>query len=95
MNSNQEQKHPQEKTDREIINQLLQGQVNSYSLSELARLRIRYDDFPGAREIQRDLDLLLTKWNLDESQLFEKTRKIHAIGEVYRQGTDEKQEDWS
>jgi hypothetical protein len=91
----QDQQHPQEKTDREIINRLLKEKESDLTLCELARLRIRYHNFPGAREIQRDLDLLLTQWQLSEEELFETTRQIHAKGKVYRRQANDEQQDWS
>ncbi len=91
----QDQKHPQEKKDREIVNRLLQGEPDAYHLAELARLRIRYQNFPGAREVQRDLDLILKQWQLTEAQLFEKTRQLHATGQVYQRRQGEQQQDWS
>lgn len=91
----QDQQHPQEKSDREIVNRLLQEKANDYSLVELARLCIRYQGFPGAREIQKDLNLLLQKWQLSKEQLFEKTRQIHAKGDIYRRNYKGEQQDWS
>ena len=94
--SNLEQKHPQEKRDRAIVDRLLRAEPSEINLVELARLRIRYHNFPGARDIQQDLDLVLQQWQLEEEQLYEKTRQIHAMGKVYRQqvkGQDE--QDWS
>ncbi|PSF38076.1 DUF3288 domain-containing protein [Aphanothece hegewaldii CCALA 016] len=91
----QDQNHPQEKKDREIVNRLLQEEPTDYNLAELARLRIRYQNFPGARETQKDLDLLLNKWQLTETTLFEKTRQIHLKGQVYRKNSNDAQEDWS
>ncbi len=88
------QKHPQEKNDRETVDRLLKGQPNDLNLAELARLRIRYRGFPGARNIQRDLDKLLAQWELDEETLFEKTRLIHHKGQVYKKIQDE-EEHWS
>jgi hypothetical protein len=94
--SHQDQQHPQDKGDREIVNRLLRGDANSYNLAELARLRIRYRNFPGAREIQRNLDSLLVRWQLTEEQLYETTRQLHATGQVYlRRGQGEEQQDWS
>ena len=91
-----EQKHPLEARDRLLIDTLLKAKVpNDQSLAELARLKIRYRGFPGAREIQRDLELVLEKWGLTEAELYQKTRAIHAIGKVYRQATPEEAEDWS
>lgn len=94
--SPQDQRHPQEKRDCEVIKQILQGEVNDLKLAELARLRIRYQKFPGAREIQRDLDLALQRWNLTEEELFCQTRAIHTAKKVYvRGGKAQGQEDWS
>ena len=93
--SRQDQQHPQERKDREIINRLLQKGCSDYNLAELARLRIRYRNFPGAREIQRDLDLLLQQWELTEEQLYETTRKLHTAGHIYRSLKEEQQQDWS
>ena len=93
---NQDQKHPQEQRDRQIVNKLLQQGSNDYNLAELARLRIRYRNFPGARDIQQDLDLLLQQWNLTEEQLYEITRKLHAEDEGYlNRRSGQEQEDWS
>jgi len=65
------------------------------NLAECARLRIRYQNFPGAREIQRDLDLILEKWQLDEASLWAKTRQLHSHGQVYQIRQSEEQQDWS
>lgn len=89
-----EQKHPREKQDREILEQLFQGDTNDHNLAELARLRIRYKNFPGAKSLQQDLDLLLQQWELTEEALFEKTREIHQKRRVYNAGGME-EEDWS
>jgi Protein of unknown function (DUF3288) len=67
------QKHPQERKDREAIDHILKsGPTDPVSLAELARLRIRYQDFPGALEIKASLDQLLQQWNLTEEELFAK-----------------------
>jgi len=91
---NQEQQHPQYNSDRAIITTLLTGEATDYNLAELARLKIRYRGFPGARDIQRDLDKVMQKWGYpNEEVLYEKTRQIHAAGEVYKRQKTE-QEDW-
>ncbi|MBE9155484.1 DUF3288 family protein [Nodosilinea sp. LEGE 06152] len=89
-----DQQHPQYKTDRQVVSQLLAGEANDLNLVELARLMIRYDGFPGARDIQTDLKKALSRWQLTESELFEKTRAIHQEGEVYK-GLGRGREDWS
>lgn len=79
----QDQKHPREKSDRTILEDLLQGQPNDYNLLELARLTIRYRDFPGARDIQQGLQQVLQNWQLTEAQLYQKTRQIYARENPY------------
>ena len=89
-----DQQHPLWSTDRQIVNTLLAAEATDYNLAELARLRIRYRGFPGARDIQTDLDNVLRRWNLTEPELFEKTRQIHATTQVYK-GRSGQKEDWS
>jgi hypothetical protein len=91
----QDQKHPQEKRDRELVNRLLRDEPTDLNLAELARLRTRYLNFPGAREIQRDLNLLLQQWHLSEEQLFEKARYLHQTVKIYQKKRSEEQQDWS
>ena len=91
---NKDQQHPLWSRDRQIMDALLTGEPTDLNLAELARLRIRYQGFPGARDIQTDLDKALKRWNLTESALYEKTRQIHATTQVYR-GQSRKQDDWS
>ena len=90
-----EQKHPLAHIDREIIKNILEQDKNDYNLAEVARLRIRYHNFPGAKDIQRDLDFILQQWELTEEELFTETRRIHTEGSVYRKKQGEDQEDWS
>jgi hypothetical protein len=92
--TSKDQQHPQYKADRQVVNQLLAGEANDYNLVELARLMIRYEGFPGARDIQTDLKKAMTRWQLTEAELFEKTRAIHQQGEVYK-GLGRGREDWS
>lgn len=92
---NKDQQHPQEKRDQEVVERLLREGQNDYNHAELARLRIRYCGFPGAREIQLSLDRVLQQWQLTEEQLFELTRRLHEVGQVYRRGDSQGQDDWS
>jgi Protein of unknown function (DUF3288) len=94
LSTGKDQQHPQWSVDRAIVNSLLEGQPTDYNLAELARLRIRYHGFPGARDIQADLDRVMTQWQLTEEALFAKTREIHQTAQVYR-GRDNQREDWS
>ncbi|MGF1570244.1 MAG: DUF3288 family protein [Nodosilinea sp.] len=89
-----DQQHPQYKIDRQVVNQLLSGEATEFNLVELARLMIRYEGFPGARDIQTDLRKALARWQLTETALFERTRAIHQQGEVYK-GLGRGREDWS
>jgi hypothetical protein len=91
---NKDQQHPLWSRDREIITTLLAAEPTDYNLAELARLWIRYQGFPGARDIQTDLRKILTQWKLTESSLYERTRQIHTIAQVYR-GRGSQREDWS
>ena len=96
-NENVEQKHPQSKIDRFTVDRLLEVRSNpgDRELVELARLIIRYRNFPGARDIQRDLKLTLDTWGLTEEELYCKTRSIHASGTVYRRTETGETQDWT
>ena len=89
-----EQQHPQYRGDRQIVTQLLTADATDYNLAELARLRVRYDGSPGARDIQADIEKVLQRWGLTPEALFEQTRKIHQQAQVYK-GVGAKREDWS
>ena len=89
-----DQKHPLAHIDQEIVKNLFVEGATDYNLTELARLRIRYRNFPGARDIQQDLETILRQWKLTEDELYEKTRQIHSLGTVYKKN-NESQEDWS
>ena len=90
-----DQKHPQYSKDRTLLTSIIkEGTQTDLNLVEVARLRIRYDGFPGARDIQQDLDRMLKTWNLSEEQLFEKTRKLHASGDAYKESFSNR-DDWA
>ncbi len=91
----QDQKHPQEQRDRLIVNELLMADPDDHNLAELARLRIRYTNFPGARQLSQDLDLILEQWELTEGELFDKTRQLHEKGKVYKRSSNEDVQDWT
>ncbi len=90
-----EQQHPQYNRDRPLLENLLVGEASDLNLAELARLRIRYQNFPGAFDIQRGLDEVLQKWGITEAELFEKTRAIHAVGGIYRTKGKKEEQDWN
>jgi hypothetical protein len=95
MGNQQEQQHPQDKLDREVLNTLLNSTPDDLKIAECARLRIRYRGFPGARDIQRDLESVLQQWQLSEAELFDRTRALHAKGHVYRVRQEDDPQDWS
>lgn len=92
---NKDQQHPLYKRDRAIVDSLLATTPTDYNLAELARLRIRYLGFPGARDIQTDLEKVMQSWGLTETTLYERTRQIHASGSVYQGRANKGEEDWS
>lgn len=94
--ASKDQQHPLWSSDRQIVNALLNGEPTDFNLAELARLRIRYQGFPGARDIQKDLDQVLQQWQLTEAELFDKTRQIHQTMQIYKgRGRNNQREDWS
>ena len=91
----QDQTHPQEHRDRLIINDLLNSQPTDYKLTELARLLIRYQNFPGARKAYQDLDKILVYWNLTQEELFIKTREIHNNMNLHSNSSGPETQDWT
>ncbi len=90
-----DQQHPQYRGDRTLVNELMRSEEPSErNFADLARLCIRYRGFPGARDIQSDLEKLLRKWQLSESELFAKTRKIHTEIKVYGSIKNDR-DDWA
>ncbi|MUL39203.1 DUF3288 family protein [Gloeocapsopsis dulcis] len=93
---NKDQQHPLYNQDRALINSLMTAAPTDLNLAELARMRIRYNGFPGARDLQADLDRVMQTWNLTEAELFEKTRQLHASKSAYvSHGNKSETEDWS
>jgi len=82
---------PQRSRDRQSN---LAGRGNRLQSVRTRSLIIRYKGFPGARDIQRDLDKALKKVGLTEEELYAKTRELHAQGGVY-QNLGRNREDWS
>jgi hypothetical protein len=94
--SRREQQHPQYHIDRALLNELMaqEDPPSDWALAEVARLRIRYHGFPGAWDLQRDLDQILERWGLSEEKLFTRTRQIHALGQVYNRSFTTR-DDWA
>lgn len=90
-----DQQHPLYNRDRPLIDILLAQDATDYNLSELARMRVRYQGFPGARDIQTNLDQVLQRWGLTEAELFAKTRQIHNQGGIYKSRGKKEEQDWN
>ena len=79
------QSHPLHGTDRDLIDRLLACEApGDGELTELARLLIRYDGFPGAEDLQQDMQRLLTLWSLSREELNHQVRALWSEG--YRPG---------
>lgn len=89
-----DQQHPQWSRDRQVADRLLREDADDLNLAELARLKIRYQGFPGGRDIQKDLDKVMQRWSLTEAELFAKTREIHNSQQIYNVRSNKK-EDWT
>ncbi|AKG19941.1 DUF3288 family protein [Calothrix sp. 336/3] len=90
-----DQQHPLYNRDRPLITSLLAAEPTDLNLAELARLRVRYQGFPGARDIQQDLDRIMERWGLNETELFTKTRELHYLGGIYQSRGKKTEEDWN
>ena len=95
ISSGKDQQHPLYNRDRPLIDILLAQDATDYNLSELARMRVRYQGFPGARDIQTNLDQVLQRWGLTEAELFAKTRQIHNQGGIYKSRGKKEEQDWN
>lgn len=76
-----EQNHPLHASDRQTIDRLLAAESPADEhLIDAARLLMRYEGFPGASDLQDDLQRLLRLWGLDREQLHRRTRALWAAG---------------
>jgi len=86
MDENQ-QSHPLIGTERDLVDRLLATEAPADAdLVELGRLLMRYEGFPGALDLQEDLQKTLRLWGLSREQLHQRTRAIWAGG--YRPGAE-------
>jgi Protein of unknown function (DUF3288) len=90
-----DQQHPLYNRDRPIVESLMADEPTDLNLAELARLRLRYQGFPGARDIQENLEIIMQRWDLTEEMLFEKTRAIHDVGGIYKSRGKKEEQDWN
>jgi hypothetical protein len=75
------QAHPLYASDRNRVDRLLAATVPAdEDLVDLARLAMRYDGFPGARDLQDDLVKTLRLWGLNRDELHRHTRALWAAG---------------
>ena len=75
------QSHPLYSIDRDHLNRLLSvNSPNQDDLVEIARLFIRYEDFPGATDLKRDMLKVLSLWGINKEDLNQKTREIWKKG---------------
>ena len=72
-----EQTHPLHDADKKIIDTLIAKETpEDYDLINLARLIIRYDNFPGENELKEDMEKILKFWKITKDNLFIMTKKL-------------------
>ena len=90
------QTHPRKAEEERTLDSLLAIPTNqkptNEQLAELARMMIRFHDFPGEPKIKDGLQVLLKRWGYTRETLFALTRQIHAQG-VY--DIPSKRDDWT
>lgn len=75
------QAHPLYAQDRALVDQLLAAPTPADEhLAHAARLLLRYQGFPGAFDVQRDLQTCLARWGLERDSLHARTRALWASG---------------
>lgn len=76
-----EQSHPLHALDREVVDGLLAAATPADAhLVDAARLLMRYQGFPGAHDLQQDLEKVLRLWGLSREELHSRTRAIWTGG---------------
>ena len=72
-----EQTHPLHDADKKIIDTLITKETpEDIDLINLARLIIRYDNFPGENELKVDMEKILKFWKITKDNLFSMTKKL-------------------
>jgi hypothetical protein len=88
--------HPQENSDRQIIARIVGEPATPENLAEIARLSIRYQNFPGAKEIHTLLNKIMEEWGMTPETLFVETRELYSKGKLGRDHLNSEQiQDWS
>ena len=76
-----EQNHPLYSIDRDHIDRLLAKDLpEDEDIVELARLFLRYEGFPGASDLQDDMNKTLKFWGITREILNVRARKIWESG---------------
>ena len=76
-----DQSHPLYATDRDVVDRLLAAEVPAdHHLVDAARLLMRYEAFPGARDLSSDLAKTLRLWGMSREDLHRRTQAIWAKG---------------
>jgi len=75
------QTHPLEAIDRDVVDRLLaREQPLDQDLVDLARLFLRYEEFPGADALRHDLSRVMSLWGLDRDGLNARARQLWTSG---------------
>lgn len=75
------QSHPLYQLDRDIVDRLLTAEVpGEADLVDAARLLSRYAGFPGAFDLQNDLQRAIRLWGLSREELQARTRALWQGG---------------
>ena len=76
-----EQNHPLYTIDRDHIDRLLaKEKPEEEDVIDLARLFLRYEGFPGAKDLKMDMVKVLKTWGISKEELNVKTREIWIEG---------------
>ncbi len=82
-NSGHDQSHPLYSSDRDHVDRLLAKEVpQEADLVDLARLFMRYQEFPGAQDLKDDMIKTIHLWGLSVEDLNKKTREIWGKGYI-------------
>lgn len=82
------QSHPLYSQDRATVDRLLAAKAPADAdLVDAARLLSRYDGFPGAFDLQNDLERAIRLWGFDRDTLQAKTRVLWQGG--YKPGASD------
>ena len=77
----EDQNHPLYMVDRDHVNRLLAKEIPmDQDLIDIARLLMRYEGFPGAKDIKMDMLKTLKLWGITKEELNHRTKKIWSSG---------------